>query len=669
MPTIYISTTGSYKNLGADASHALDLASLDKAIKLAGPGGTVAIIADKGAYNVSTAINIYSGGSATGSVTIKGVSSTGADMAAQFVGTRAEHVTSTTTGNEVLKLMSPAASNLVFQNMGFTNVGSAVRAGADVKNITVQHMTGNNVGIFFEDMASGANKTATVTGLVLEDITVKGYSKGVVRLQYDSHDVRMSHLVGDSQGQDDPEKIAVGIHLDGTTHNVTISDSSMSNAISAGKYFNGDGYATERGVYDVTFLRARASGNADGGFDIKSTTTTLRDTMADGNGRNYRFWGGVTMINGTALDPHTQGGVGGQEQVQITKGANVKIIGGLLSDSGSITQVLLNEGGTASVVGTQIVHASGGRLTVGPGTTTFDPALVKATAASGVYSVGGMDLAKAMFGGSHDVDPVFVNKVLAAPVAPPVAALAAPLPLAPTALSDLHLVTSNSAAQTLLGTDTQDVFVFKSGAIGKDVVGGFGKTDMLALDKALADSNKDGLIQFGGDDKIDISKTDTITIGQLKAEGVRALGKAADGLFYYADASVRPNGARESSFADDKMTGDSGDKKVNAFFFDTALGMKQGADTIGMFGDKDILVSTTKLADVGVGGHWNIAGGVFGLDDKAGHDGALGSVEITNAQGSAVQSLEFDGSTTVNGVTYYVYSTIGSAAGLPDLHI
>jgi hypothetical protein len=692
MATIYISAIGSWKGAGTSASTALDIGSLDKAIKMAGPGGTVAILADQGTYTLSAPLGIYSGGSAGAAVTIRGVSSTGAEMDAQFASNRSTVADGTgAKGSEVFKLMNNAASNLVFENMGFTNVASAVRATADVSNITVQHMTGTNVGMFFEDYAGGANKTATISGLVLDDIVVNGFSKGVVRLQYDTHDVKMTNLVGDSQYQDDPDSISAGIHLEGTVHRVTVTDTVMKNAVSADKYYNGDGYSTERGVYDVHFVRAVASGNADGGFDLKSTATTLTDTIADGNGRNYRFWGQIDMVGGIGLDPRHQGGVGGQEQVQLAKGAVVSITGGMLADRGSITQVLLNEGGILTVTDTVIVYAEGARLTPGKGMTLLDPGLVTAVPTTGRSSSDSTMLVQTLF--ATEPGPV-VPIVEPAPivVVPPVVVVEAPVvvhepapqpephvvvkpvvlpPVVVPAVVEpvLNIVISTAAAQTVAATADQDVFVFRTGAIGKDVITGFGKTDVLALGSALSDSNRDGLITFGKDAKIDISKKDTITLEDLKVEGVRALGQGADGLFYYGDARVRPNKASESSFGNNAMSGDAKDKKANTFFFDTALNMGQGTDTIAKFGAKDIIVSTTKMANVDAGGQWTGAAGSFGLADRSGDADGLGTVSVTNVAGAAVTSLEFDGSTTVQGVTYYVYSHVGSAAGLADLSV
>ena len=141
-----------------------------------------------------------------------------------------------------------------------------------------------------------------------------GFSSRVVWLQYDTNNVVIERVYGDGEYQD-KDGIAEGIHLDGTVHNVLIKDSTMMNSMrSSSGYWNGDGFATERGVYGVRFENAVARGNADGGFDLKSTDTVLVNVVSEDNGRNFRLWGEIELINPTGIDPHKHGGTGGQYQ-------------------------------------------------------------------------------------------------------------------------------------------------------------------------------------------------------------------------------------------------------------------------------------------------------------------------------------------------------------------
>ena len=185
------------------------------------------------------------------------------------------------------------------------------RVGADISNLTIRDVDASNVGRFIENYVSGANTSATVSGLTVEDVNVTDYSRSVIRLQYDTHDVVIDNVVGDSERTFGGLYVC-GIALDGTAHDVVISDTVMKNNFGQGtasEYWNGDGFSTERGNYNIRFENTVASGNTDAGYDLKSSNTTLVNTVADGNNRNYRFWStSITMEGGSSLNPTYYGG-------------------------------------------------------------------------------------------------------------------------------------------------------------------------------------------------------------------------------------------------------------------------------------------------------------------------------------------------------------------------
>src|SRR5690606_6575830 len=104
-----------------------------------------------------------------------------------------------------------------------------------------------------------------------------------------------------------------GVHLDGTVHNVTLSKVVMENIQStAGAYFNGDGFASERGVHGVRLIDTVARGNRDGGYDLKSSGTFVVRGLSEENGRNYRLWGEAMLIDSVGLNPVLRGGISEQ---------------------------------------------------------------------------------------------------------------------------------------------------------------------------------------------------------------------------------------------------------------------------------------------------------------------------------------------------------------------
>src|SRR6185295_16930420 len=90
MATLYISPTGSGLKDGSSAANAGSLANLNSFIGAAGPGGEVRLLADQGAYQVTSYVGINKGGTDGAPVTIRGVDSAGNSMAAEIAGTRAQ---------------------------------------------------------------------------------------------------------------------------------------------------------------------------------------------------------------------------------------------------------------------------------------------------------------------------------------------------------------------------------------------------------------------------------------------------------------------------------------------------------------------------------------------------------------------------------------------------
>lgn len=707
MTTVYISPTGAGNKSGSSIENAASISSLNSMVKKAGAGGEVRLIADKGDYKMSGPLMIYGSGKDGAPVTIKGVSSSGEDMNAHFTGTRpAEYKPGNPSGNELFKLIG--ASNLTFANMTIDNTGTAFRAGSDLSNLKIENVQANNVARFFEDYASGDAKTATVSGLTLKDIEVNGFSKGVIRLQYDTHDVVIENVHGDSMRQDG-DNFAMGIHLGGTVHDVLIDKTVMENATDTvgGRYWNGDGFATEKNVYNVTFRDTVARGNTDGGYDLKSSNTTLIRTVAEDNARNYRIWGDATLIDVVALNPHLRGGSSSQVQVWVAEGAKVTMKGGLLADSGTNTRVFESYG-SVSVDGTDIRYAPGSYLKAGSKPVDLAEAELSKIAATGKWSLD--SFADAL---SHWTSQLIKQDKVAAPAPTPEPAPApepvsppqpapvaepapapkpAPVAEAPTAVvapapvekaappavvekaapapapavdpkgTAASIILSTGKSETLKGTADADLFYYNTPEKqGADKIKGFGSNDLLVTYAALADGNGDGYIGFGKNGVLNLTdKAGTIKLPDLKY-GLRYLGSDEDG-YYYGDTWTRVSKSKEGQlFADDTLSGDVGDKAKTKFFVDTALNQDIGDDVILNFGKKDILVTTSALADVDKGGTIAATDGKFALHDD------LGSLELHALSGAAINTLEYDGSATMHGVTYFVYSMVGSAVGTGDL--
>jgi Ca2+-binding RTX toxin-like protein len=359
MSKIYVSPNGSGLADGSSIENAAPFRAIGSMISAAEPDDEVLMLADQGAYTLTGAAIIIVGGGGTDGhpIVIRGIDSAGNTMRAEIVGTRPDPFEPDGfVGEQVFRLVN-GADNLTFKDMSFSNIGyGAFRVGADIRNLTIENVDATNVQRFFEDYVTAPNATATITGLTIRNVNVDGFSRGVIRLNYDTSDVLIENVHGDSQRQDETgTAFAIGIHIEGTAHDITIRNSSMRNAEDrlSGSFWNGDGFATEGGAYDIRFENVLSTGNVDAGFDIKSTSTTFDNAVAEDNGRGYRLWATDTVLTDiTSVDPYLRGGNSSQNHIWFNRGAAATIIRPVLSDDVATTAISLTEGSaTANITG------------------------------------------------------------------------------------------------------------------------------------------------------------------------------------------------------------------------------------------------------------------------------------------------------------------------------
>ncbi|WP_374653323.1 cadherin domain-containing protein [Dongia sp.] len=329
MAVRYISPTGSGLMDGSSPENAGTLSSLSNFIGQAGPGGEVLLIADQGTYRPAGQISITKGGSADAPVTIRGIDSAGNPMDADISGTRPENWSvGQSEGSELFRLLG-GANNLHFQDLDIGNVGNgAFRIGADISNLTIEHVDADNVYRFVENNVSGTAASATVSGLTLRDIDITGYSKGAIHLKYDSHDVLVENVTADGNvATSDP--YVSGVLIEGTAHDIVLRDVEVSNSKATGSatsYWNGDGFTTESGVHNIRFENTVARGNTDAGYDLKSSDTVLVNAVAEENNRSFRIWStSVTLEDSLSLNPTYSGGNGGTAHVWLGSGASATL--------------------------------------------------------------------------------------------------------------------------------------------------------------------------------------------------------------------------------------------------------------------------------------------------------------------------------------------------------
>jgi Ca2+-binding RTX toxin-like protein len=352
MTILYISPTGSGTHSGSSAANAGTIYDLPKFIAAAGAGGEVRLLADKGTYNMTRQITIAAGGAAGAPVVIHGVDSSGQPMKATFVGTRAASWKPGLSGGVELFRLWSGANHLTFTDLAVKNIGNgAFRIGGDIADLTIKRVTATNVSRFIENYVSGSATSASVNGLNVQDVTVSGYSQNAIRLKYNSRNVTLRNIVGDSLKQDGGLIIA-GVSLAGTVHDVLLDHVTMKNNYghgTAAEYWNGDGFVAEGDTYNLTFQDTVASGNTDAGYDLKGDNTKLIRATASGNNKNFRLWGkSVTVTDSISTSPVHYGGIGKVSHAWFAAHANVTLDNFHYSDATGTVEVFdLSNGSNA----------------------------------------------------------------------------------------------------------------------------------------------------------------------------------------------------------------------------------------------------------------------------------------------------------------------------------
>lgn len=353
----YITPSGSGNQSASSWADAAKLPAISDIVLVAPPGAEIWIRADMGDYQQNKSINITRGGTGSKPITIKGVDANGnGGIRPVIKGNRTDPFSPTGTIGNTLFILKSGINGLRFMNLTCKSIGNGCfKLGGITSNVRIQNMDAYNVQRFIENGIAAGETDATTTKFTVRNVNVFGYSKGVARMQYNSNDILFVDVFGDSQRQDEPGGFPVGIQLGGgdngssSVHNVTHQNVTMLNSQDdqgPDGYWNGDGFATEEGEYDITYIDTYAAGHTDSGYDIKSTSTTLTRAVAEDNKRNFRFhYGDKYVYDCIARNPNHRGGTGTQAQIHaswhnIAGGNPIQLNNCTLEDDSVSTQVL-----------------------------------------------------------------------------------------------------------------------------------------------------------------------------------------------------------------------------------------------------------------------------------------------------------------------------------------
>ena len=357
---------------GLSAADAAGIHQLNELIASAQPDDVIELVTDAGPYLISQSINLTAGGTSGHPITIRGPIN---GPRPELRGDRANPYDPAGEPGKPLFRLANGADHLVFGNLHCTRMGNGCfYVAAPIADLVIANVSASNVRRFFENGAGEGQANATIVGLTISNVEVSGFSKGAIRLGYDTHSVRITDVVGDSM-QNDGDNFAIGVHLGDTVHDVIIERVRMDNARDTlHEYWNGDGFVAEAGVYDLQLIDTSASGNTDAGYDIKASDVQLVNAAAHDNKRNFRLWGqNMVLQECIGTDPELRGGSGTQAQVHVAESATVEIVGGSFTDADPDTIVFdVDDSAHLIVRGTYVEHAGAAQLSTVEATASIE---------------------------------------------------------------------------------------------------------------------------------------------------------------------------------------------------------------------------------------------------------------------------------------------------------
>jgi hypothetical protein len=136
------------------------------------------------------------------------------------------------------------------------------------------------------------------------------YTKRGYRFSEGCYDIRLDRCLADAGGKEwATEAFHMGYAISGGDsesgvydHDFTFTDCVARNNYwdaGADKYWQGDGFCSEKNTYNLTFIGCGAYDNGDGGWDVKTANPLLIGCVALRNKKNFRFWArdpGVLLV-------------------------------------------------------------------------------------------------------------------------------------------------------------------------------------------------------------------------------------------------------------------------------------------------------------------------------------------------------------------------------------
>lgn len=202
-----------------------------------------------------------------------------------------------------------------------------------------------------KDIAMPSGGSPGIDNVTMRRIHCPAVRHRALYIRYDSKNWLVEDFYARMITQETEEGVMpMGIQLKETAHDLTFKRFHLEGfqkdmTIRApDSYWNGDGFVTERGNYNIIGEDGVCLNNTDGGFDMKSKTSSLNRCRGEGNMRNFRFWTNMEHGQLTSIKPIKRGGKGGKCHIWIGGGATSITIDELFVQDDTPTPIFVLDG-------------------------------------------------------------------------------------------------------------------------------------------------------------------------------------------------------------------------------------------------------------------------------------------------------------------------------------
>lgn len=299
-PNHFVTPSGAGSHNGTNWANAYGEAELQALFNSIAAGHTVHL--GSGTYSLGGTITMTKSGTASAPIVVQGVNTgTGLPL---FDGAFDNH---NNASKSLFSFGTGAMSYLTVKNLDFFEHGFVIDMPKTGTTDTLRdHITFENLNF---DSIEDAIRLRNCNNILVRNCHAIRYTKKAFRVGDYASFVTFQNCSADCTGgnqafwaKNTPNGFYCENETDGIPiiHDITYIDCVARNngyKQSTSDYWNGDGFSTERGHYNIVRIRCQSYDNNDAGFDDKGNDVTMIDCIAAGNFRQYRIWADDVVLD------------------------------------------------------------------------------------------------------------------------------------------------------------------------------------------------------------------------------------------------------------------------------------------------------------------------------------------------------------------------------------